>query len=454
MPFEDEIRLLRRQRSARRAGRTVEDAWRTLDTDEGLSTKEKLQSLIALTVPGERKGRGRQAKLSTAAPTVRRSPALRIFENPYPLHVRYGRVTLASGLRYDPSRLGLLLRSSGGSDEPAAFDLGRALFIDLETTGLAGGTGTLPFLVGMGYYRDERFHVIQHFLEDPAAEGEFVRGLGRFFEEMGFTSLVSYNGKLFDLPILETRFILQRTPFPLDGLPHLDFLFAARTLWKHKYDSCRLFHLAREVVRAERSEDIPSAEIPVRYFEYLRSGDFGLIEPILYHNQEDILSLLGIVIAGLDLIMAADEACERGDPADAMDLYGAGRFFERAGEAATSAHYYEQALRGGLSRETAAAARRRLSAHFKRAKDFDRAVALWSEMCEADQLASYRELAIYYEHRAKDLSKALVLAEEGLARADREASDPFRADFQHRIERLQAKIGRTVSPPRSLRRPK
>jgi uncharacterized protein YprB with RNaseH-like and TPR domain len=358
--------------------------------------------------------------------------------------VRYGRIPLASGLRFDPALLGRVLRASGREEEAASFDLGRALFIDLETTGLAGGTGTLPFLVGMGYYRDDRFRVVQHFLEDPAAEGEFIDGLRRFFVEMDFGCVVTYNGKLFDLPLLETRFILQRTPFPLADLPHLDFLFPARSLWKHKHDSCRLFHLAREVVRAERAEDIASAEIPARYFEYLRTGDFALIEPILYHNQEDILSLLGVVIAGLDLILTreAEDGAGGAEPVDAMDLYGAARFFERAGDAETSVRYYERALSGGLSRETAAAARLRLSSHFKKAKDFGRAVALWSEMSESRQPASFRELAIHYEHRVKDFAKALRLAEEGLALAGREAPEGAREDFRRRIERLRAKLRR------------
>ena len=439
MAFDDEIKFIRKQRASRRTGRTVEDAWRKLDEEGGQSTKEKLQSLISLTVQPARGRPGREAPKETV---VRKAPTLRIFENPYPLEVRYGRITLASGLGFDPDLVGRLLRGPGRDDEPGAFDLGKALFIDLETTGLAGGTGTLPFLVGMGFYRDDRFQVVQHFLEDPAAEGEFIDGLRRFFEEMDFRCLVTYNGKLFDLPLLETRFILQRTPFPLADMPHLDFLFAARTLWKHKHDSCRLSHLAREVVRADRLEDIPSAEIPVRYFEYLRTGDFSLIEPILYHNQEDILSLLGIVISGLNLIVAREGAAESEEPADAMDLYGAGRFFERAGDVETSVLYYERALRGELSRETAVAARQRLSAHFKRAKDFERAVALWREMTEADQLASFRELAIYYEHRANDFEKALGLAEEGLALARREASDVLREDFRHRIERLKAKLRR------------
>lgn len=444
MGFDDEIKLVRKQRASRSGRSSVEDAWRRLDDDSGLSTKEKLQNLISLTV---KTGRGRSVPEEQAAgAAVRRAPSLRIFENPYPLHIHYGRVTIASGLQFDRTMFGKLLSASSRDDAFEEFDLAKALFLDLETTGLAGGTGTLPFLVGMGYYRDDHFQVVQHFLEDPAAEGEFIAGLRRFFTEMDFRCIVTYNGKLFDMPLLETRFILNRTPFPLADLPHLDFLFAARSLWKHKHDSCRLFHLAREVVQAERLEDIPGAEIPVRYFEYLRTGDFSLIEPILHHNQEDILSLLGIVISGLSLIFAGERTLENADPVDAMDLYGAGKFFERAGDAETSVLYYERALRGRLTRDTAAAARQRLSAHFKKEKDFDRAVALWRDMSEENQLASFRELAMHYEHREKNIEKALELAQEGLALARSEASDFFKDDFRRRIERLQVKLRRTTSP--------
>jgi uncharacterized protein YprB with RNaseH-like and TPR domain len=446
MPIDDEFKLIRKQRASRPRGRTVEDAWSRIDADDGLSTKDKLQNLIALTIdkdhgrtPGTGRGGSRQAP---AAP----AQLLRIFENPYPLHVRYGRISIADGLQLDRDLVAKLVRGSSREDEPEEFDLSRALFIDLETTGLAGGTGTLPFLVGMGFYRNDRFQVVQHFLEDPAGEGVFIAGLRRFFEEMDFRSIVTYNGKLFDMPLLETRFILNRTPFPLAELPHLDFLFSARILWKHKHESCRLSHLAREVVQADRLEDIPSAEIPVRYFQYLRTRDFSLIEPILYHNQEDILSLLGVVISGFQLIAEAENSAAEGAPADAMDIYGAGKFFERTGDAETSIRYYERALRGRLSRDTAAAARQRLSTHFKKAKKFDRAVALWREMTEADQLSSFRELAIHYEHRDKNLELALSVSEEGLALAMEEAAVSIREDFRHRIERLKAKLRRASAP--------
>ena len=243
------------------------------------------------------------------------------------------------GLQIPDAILGFLSREAAFD----GLDLSSSVFLDLETTGLSGGTGTVPFLVGLAYYRDERFKVTQFFLNDMAEEGRLVEELDRFIGEMGFKSLVTYNGKAFDLPLIETRFALHRKPCPLRGLPHLDFLFSARSLWQHKYDSCRLFTLAQTIVQAPRSEDIPGAEIPLRYFQYIRSGDFSLIEPILYHNQEDLLSLLGVVVAGAVLVERNREAAAKGE-GDAMDLYGVARLFERAGDPARSAALLEQAL--------------------------------------------------------------------------------------------------------------
>jgi uncharacterized protein YprB with RNaseH-like and TPR domain len=377
------------------------------------------------------------------APEVFPPPAepFQVFENSYGPQVRYGRTVLSQGLEVRGEVLSFLGRSS----EFEQLDLASALIIDLETTGLAGGTGTVPFLVGLGFYHHGLFHVVQYFLHDLAEEGLMIKGLGRFFRDMDFRSVVSYNGRAFDLPILETRFVLNRQPFRLAGLPHLDFLFAARSLWRHKYESCRLFHLAREVVQADRSEDIPSAEIPARYFEYIRSRDFSLIEPILYHNQEDILSLLGLVITGATL-----SAEGRGDEflsemADAMDLYGLGNLYARAGRPEQSARLFQRALAGRLTEEVALRAKKRLSYHFKKEGKWDEAVAIWQEMSSQNQLSSYRELAIHYEHREKKIEEAIRIAEEGLV-LSRQLDSRMQQDFSKRLKRLKAKAGRRAGP--------
>jgi uncharacterized protein YprB with RNaseH-like and TPR domain len=434
MPLEDKLKQLRREREARSRARSVESAWEKVGEESGLSVKQKLERLIALTD----KGRGPAPRTEPKPAALRRREPVQVFENAFVLGASYGQIPISMGLQVPADILGFLSREAAFE----GLDLSSALFLDLETTGLAGGTGTVPFLVGLAYYRDERFKVTQFFLNEMAEEGRLVAELGQFIRDMGFRSLVTYNGKAFDLPLVETRFTLHRTPCPLRGLPHLDFLFSARSLWKHKYDSCRLFDLARQMLQAERSEDIPGAEIPLRYFQYIRDGDFSLIDPILYHNQEDLLSLLGVVVAGAVLVERNREAAARGE-ADAMDLFGVARLFERAGDTARSAALLERALAGGrgLTAEVTHVARKKLSHHFKKAKDWDKALPYWQEMAAGEDVGCFRELAMYFEHTAKDYAEAVRVAAEGLALA-KGRSPEAEKDFEKRIARIKGKMAK------------
>jgi uncharacterized protein YprB with RNaseH-like and TPR domain len=440
MPLEDKLKALRREREARTHARHVETTWDKLGEDSGLTVKEKLERLIALTD----KGRGMAVRTEGRPVEKKRREPVQVFENSYALGASYGQIPISMGLQIPAEIIGFLSRDAAFQ----GLDLSSAVFLDLETTGLAGGTGTVPFLVGLAYYRDERFKVTQFFLNEMAEEDRLVRELAQFVQDMGFKSIVTYNGKAFDLPLVETRFALHRSPCPLRGLPHLDFLFSARSLWKHKYDSCRLFHLAQQIVQAERSEDIPGAEIPLRYFQYIRSGDFSLIEPILYHNQEDLLSLLGVVVAGSVLVERNRETAATGE-GDPMDLYGVAKLFERAGDATRSAALLEKALDGrrGLSAETSLAARKKLSHHFKKSKNWDKALPFWQEMAAAEDVDCdcFHELAIYFEHTAKDYDEAIRVATEGLA-VSKGKSPAAEKDFEKRIARLRDKKAKTKGP--------
>lgn len=429
---EEKLKQLKRGRQTRSKTDIIKDVWEEIDKDDHLSVKEKLQQLITLT---DREGPF-ESEASAFEP-LEREP-IQFFENPYPLDVKYGKITLSTGLDIKGDVLAWLSKDA----EFESLDLSTALFIDLETTGLSGGTGVVPFLVGMGYYRDDKFYVAQYFLGELAEEERMIQELSQFITEMNFQSVVSYNGKGFDLPLLETRYILYRQPFPLEELPHLDFLYAARNLWKHKYENCRLFHLARQVVNADRAEDIPSAEIPWRYFQYLNTGNFELIEPILYHNQEDILSLLGVVVAGA---LVFSEKGEKGF-VDAMDLYGAGKVMEKVGDVEKSLDFFQKALDGELSDEISLEAKKKISYHFKKNQDWERAVMMWKEMTSAEtasmsQLLSFRELAMYLEHKEKKFEEAREVAEEGFVMS-MGFSSSYEKDFAHRRERLKQKIQR------------
>ncbi|OGD26976.1 MAG: hypothetical protein A2V57_07055 [Candidatus Aminicenantes bacterium RBG_19FT_COMBO_65_30] len=439
MALEDKLKQLRREREARTRAQKIETTWEKIDEDAGLTVKQKLERLITLTD----KGRGMAVRTEARTAEKKRREPVQVFENSYVLGACYGQIPISMGLQIPGHILSFLSREG----EFAELDLSSAVFLDLETTGLAGGTGTVPFLVGLAYYRDERFNVTQFFLNEMAEEDRLVRELGQFVKDMGFKSIVTYNGKAFDMPLVETRFAMHRTPCPLRGLPHLDFLFSARSLWKHKYDSCRLFNLAQQIVQAERSEDIPGGEIPLRYFQYIRSGDFSLIDPILYHNQEDLLSLLGVVVAGAVLVERNRDAAARGED-DAMDLYGVAKLFERAGDAATSAALLEKALAGGrgLTAEVTHHARKKLSHHFKKNKDWDRALVFWQEMAGGEEVDCFRELSMYFEHTAKDYMEAIRVATEGWALAKGKSSAAER-DFEKRIARIKGKIAKSKGAP-------
>jgi uncharacterized protein YprB with RNaseH-like and TPR domain len=432
--IKDKLERLKKEREARSRSKSqlVKDAWEEIEKTGDLSVKDKLEHLISLT----RQEKPQKPKAAPFEP-LEREP-MQFFENSYPLDVKYGKVRLSSGLEIKGDTLACLSKDIAFAN----LDLSTALFIDLETTGLSGGTGVIAFLVGLGFYRDDRFNVAQFFLGELAEEERMIQELGQFFAHMNFQSVVTFNGKGFDMPLLETRFILHRQPFILSELPHLDFLYSARSLWRHKHESCRLYHLAHEVVEADRSEDIPAAEIPWRYFQYLNTGNFELIEPILYHNQEDILSLLGVIIVG-SFIFSEDIEEEL---TDAMDLYGAGRVMENIGEAEESVHFFRRALEKGLSDELSLAAKKKISCYLKKNQEWKSAVSLWKEMASSntqskDQLLSFRELAMYLEHKEKKYEEARKIAEEGYV-LSLGFSSYYEKDFAHRMERLKHKIQR------------
>ena len=413
-------------------GRTeqIKKAWSEIDKDESLPLKSKLEQLLSL------QGAPRPRKPVTAKPTPAPHEPLKILENRYSPDARYGNITISAGLGLS----GDILTCLSKDEAFRGLDLSSALFLDLETTGLSGGTGVLPFLVGLGYYRDGHFHVLQYFLGEPAEEERMIAQLAEFFVEMKFQSIVTYNGKTFDLPLLETRFIINRQSLILRELPHLDFLFPARRLWRHRYESCRLYNLALDVINTGRTEDIPSAEIPWRYFQYLQTGEYDLVEPIIYHNAEDILSLLGLVISG-GLILSDDpDSCR----SDARDLFGAGKILESFGDEEQSLRYFEKALDGKLSDDLTLSVKRRLSIRHKKKKKWEAAVGLWEEMVDntsvtRDTLFSFREMAMYYEHKKKDYEKARAVAEEGMV-ASFGFSSAYEKDFRRRLERIKSKL--------------
>ncbi len=332
------------------------------------------------------------------------------------------------------------------------------LFLDLETTGLAGGTGTYAFLIGLGRLTHTGLHVEQFFLRELAEEAALLEALAPRLAAAQV--VVTYNGKLFDVPVLETRYRLARVRWPyetspaaraagLDGerpVTHLDLLYPARQMWKVRWVSARLLDLESGLLGYERAEDVPGSLIPQLYFDYLRSGDEGPLAGVFRHNVEDVVTLAALAARLLQLA-AQPEA------GDSLEQFTLGRLFERAREFDRARVLYEQALADSLPEEIASAARYRLALLCKRQRDYRRALALWQELAQADSagadgttLAVYEELAICYEHRLDDREAAAEVTQHALAQLDYRLNDAalerarfrrVRRRFAHRLARLR-----------------
>lgn len=354
---------------------------------------------------------------------------------------RHGRVAVADCL---PGTEGwTTLDVLGGCAAPAD----GVLFVDLETTGLAGGAGTYAFLVGCGWFDDSGFRLRQFFLPSAAAEGRLLEAVQTLVETSGCVCLVTYNGKTFDVPVLDTRCVLQRLEPPFAGLAHVDMLHHARRLWAVASDAadaesqgCRLTTLERTLCGHEREGDVPGFEIPARYFHFVRTGDAGPLVPVLEHNRLDILALAAVTARAAQLL--------GGDPdaATAREALGVARLLERAGRDDDAVRWYGRAEQG---RGTCAEALRGHAMLLRRRRQYGEAAEVWRRLLGVDGCAPalLREataaLAVHHEHRVRDLHAARTFALRAL---DLEAVPSRQDAVRHRLDRLERKLrGRAAS---------
>ena len=405
--------------------------------DGNLSLKARLERLVAAATSQERERRRAPAPvpLEELVDGMRveneRGEFFRV-DSAVHLELRQGDVPLSRVHAIAPATIAVLT----GEPQLAAFDLRRAVFLDTETTGLAGGAGTAAFLVGMGWVENEHFRVRQYFMRDYHEEAALLHALSS--ELVRFERIVTFNGKMFDLPLLETRFRLNRGRFPLADVPHLDLLHPARRLWKARLDSCRLQSLEAALMGLRRSGDIPGEEIPQVYFDWVRRRDARLLARVFEHNRQDIVSLAALAVLACQWV-------EEDRAEDPRDVFSLARVLERARLFERSEAGYRRALEIGEG-DVRAKALLRLAWRAKRAGEHDRAAALWAEAAEAGEAEAWRELAMHHEHRTKDLEAALAAVERGIAlvgaRRQRDVRCWHLADaFERRRERLRRKAG-------------
>jgi len=326
-----------------------------------------------------------------------------------------------------------------------AADLRNWLFLDTETTGLSGGTGTYPFLVGLAWWDGGGLQVEQFFMRDHSEEHSVLLALKERLVERPV--LVTFNGKSFDWPLLDTRYRMTRSIAAHLPEAHLDLLHPARHLWRLRLGSVRLAELEWHVLGKRREADVISELIPQIYFNYLSGGAPDPLVPVFLHNQMDLVGLAALA-ARMFSLLAGPEAAG----ADAFEFYGMSRILERRGEASRARGLYTRAIAGHLPRAVGRAARLALARLAKRQGDFELATSLWMELRGAlpDGILAYEELAKYYEHRAGEPRRAAELMGEALAELRRARGARFlntsqyakaREKFGHRLARLQGKVG-------------
>jgi uncharacterized protein YprB with RNaseH-like and TPR domain len=343
---------------------------------------------------------------------------------------RHGRQPLEAARLMEPGPLSLLARGAA----PAGAKL---LFLDTETTGLAGGTGTYAFLVGVGFFDGDAFEVRQYFMRDLDEEPALVAAIEQLFHQVD--GLVTYNGAGFDLPLLETRFVLARRRWPEVAF-HLDLLPAARRLWSARLPDCRLGTVEQHALGFLRERDLPGALIPSVYFDYLRRKSPGDLPRVFEHNRHDILSLAALAGWVADAVARAP-----GPDTGAEELAGLGRLWEVAdpnrGEAC-----YRTAIARGLASPLRERLLARLAWREKRRARWDASRTLWEEVARAARIFEARpweEMAKIHEHRLRDFPAAQAVVTEAIEHARAHRAPALVLDaLHHRLERLTRRLAR------------
>jgi uncharacterized protein YprB with RNaseH-like and TPR domain len=330
----------------------------------------------------------------------------------------------------------------------------RTIFIDLETTGLSGGAGMVAFLVGCGFFDLGAFQVRQFLLTSHAGERALLAACADFFEDADL--IVTYNGKTFDVPVMETRWLFHRMEPSLDGVAHFDMLHPARRLWRHDEQGCRLSTLERTLFDVQRVGDVPGMEIPARFFHFVRSGDPCPLEPVLEHNRIDLVSLAAVTAHAVRLVQDGIPRCR--DGAEALAL---GKVYERAGRFDQASACFEYAAGdAGAHVDVKAEALYLKARRLRRERRFMEAADVWrtilglrqprvgrrSQLLGPLRQVAAEALAVHHEHRERDYAGAKELAILLLEESEH-ASLHGRADAtRHRLARLERKLSTGTAP--------
>jgi uncharacterized protein YprB with RNaseH-like and TPR domain len=348
----------------------------------------------------------------------------------------HGQIDLKEFPELSPETLRFLSRDRSLDD----FSVRDGVFLDIETTGTAGGTGTYAFLVGLGFVDQGYFQVRQFFLHDLAEERAFLHAIEEFVSKFRF--LITYNGKTFDSQILRNRYCMHRREDPLSGKHHIDMLFIVRRLWKKRFHECDLMNLERNLLNFYRVDDIPGYLIPGAYADYLRFAKANLIQKVIHHNQWDIVSL---AVLSARAVRLREEKNLSPEEHFALSL-----LFEKEKQAKMAIQHQLHALNGGSEHHRSILLS--LAKNLRRMKDRERMQWLiaQAEKCVLDDSLS-RQICILCEHDLKDYALALKYTQAQMQKLEkyRGISRKFAAqwtDWDRRLKRLEKKVALRAHP--------
>jgi len=352
-----------------------------------------------------------------------------IRENYFPQDYRCGEVELFQILQSSAETISSLARD----DRLKKIDINKTLFLDTETTGLAGGAGTYIFLVGAGYFEGDQFCVRQYFMRDYNEERALLSAVNELLSN--FEAIVSYNGKNFDVPLIQSRFIMSGMKLNLENPGHFDLLYPARRLWKRRLENCSLSTVERDILGVIRENDVPGYLVPEIYFRYLKTKDARALKQVFEHNLQDILSLVALVSRMCFLVEDPLNNTKYG-----MDIFSIGKMFDEEKRYEQCTHYYTEALKHNLAEEETLEILRLSSFAYKRQGEWEEAEKIWKKIIERSPefiYYPYEELAKYYEHHLKDCQKAETIIEEALYIVE---NIFIREKLQYRLNRIKGKL--------------
>ena len=378
--------------------------------------------------------RSLRERLNAVASAKPKAAAVPVVDSPFflresivPLHYLKGIecTTLQEVQSCDPSFVG------------SSWNVEKLLFLDTETTGLNGGAGTVAFEIGLGWIEPRGMVIRQYVMRDYHEEAAMLEEIAGLFRR--FDIVVSFNGKSFDLPLLESRMTMNRIRLPVTTWPQFDLLHAARRVYKLRLGRCNLARLEAAIFGQERENDLPGALVPQRYFEYLKTKEFSLLEDVLAHNKQDIQSLAELT-GHLCAVFRDPNMLSHPE-----DIFGVGKTLLRTGNREKGRNCLRIIKYSSLS----AQAQMHLSLSYKKEKDWNKALTSWDEMISRGEggIWPYMEAAKYLEHIARDYPLALNYASRGLTHALNRGlffdEEPIEIEkLRKRIARLKEKASR------------